>query len=105
VIHPVRVVSGRGDTRTPVDTELEARGLARQVGIVIPNLQMVPALLESSDMTAMVPSRVMRNFGGLVSFPPPIPVSGFPMHLAWHRRRTRDAALQHVAAILGEVLR
>jgi DNA-binding transcriptional LysR family regulator len=56
-------------------------------------------------MMAMVPSRVIRNFGGLVSFPPPIPVSGFPMHLAWHRRRAKDAALQHVAAILGELLR
>jgi DNA-binding transcriptional LysR family regulator len=103
--YPHVIVSGRGDTRTPVDTELEARGLSRRVGIVVPNLQMVPALLETSDMTAMVPSRLMRNFGGLVSFPPPIPVSGFPMHLAWHRRRTRDAALQHVAAILGELVR
>jgi hypothetical protein len=51
----------------------------------------------------MVLSRVMRNFAGLVSFAPPFPVSGFPMHLAWHRRRDRDAALQHVAAILGEL--
>jgi DNA-binding transcriptional LysR family regulator len=103
--YPHILVSGRNDTRTPVDAELEARGLSRRVGLVVPNLQMVPALLEGSDMTAMVPSRVMRNFAGLVSFPPPFPVSGFPLHLAWHRRRARDTALQHVAAILGELLR
>ena len=103
--YPHIIVSGRSDTRTPVDTELEARGLSRRVGLVVPNFQMVPALLEGSDLIATLPSRVMRNFAGLVSFPPPIPVPGFPLHLAWHRRRARDAALQHVAAILGKLLR
>ncbi len=103
--YPHIIVSGRRDTRTPLDSELVARGLSRRVGLVVPTLQMVPTLLEGSDMIAMVPSRVLRNFGGLVSFPPPIPVSGFPMHLAWHRRRAKDVALQHVATILGELLR
>ena len=103
--YPHIIVSGRSDTRTPVDSELVARGLSRRVGLVVPTLQMVPTLLEGSDMMALLPSRVLRNFGGLVSFPPPIPVSRFPMHLAWHRRRAKDAALQHVAAILGELLR
>ena len=103
--YPHILVSGRKDTRTPVDSELMARGLSRRVGVVVPTLQMVPTLLEGSDMIAMVPSRVIRNFAGLVSFPPPIPVSGFPMHLAWHRRRAKDVALQHVAMILGKLLR
>ena len=103
--YPHIAVSGRSDTRTPVDADLADRGLSRRVGLVVPNFQMVPALLEGSNMMAMLPSGVMRNFGGLVAFPPPIPVSGFPMHLAWHRRRAGDAALQHVAAVLGELLR
>ena len=103
--YPHVIVSGRGDARTPIDTELVTRGLSRRVGLVVPNFQMIPALLEGSDMITLLPSRVMRNFAGLVSFPPPIPVSGFPLHLAWHRRRARDTALQHVAAILGELLR
>ena len=103
--YPHIIVSGRRDTRTPLDSELVARGLSRRVGLVVPTLQMVPTLLEGSDLIAMVPSRVLRNFEGLVSFPPPIPVSGFPIHLAWHRRRAKDVALQHVATILGELLR
>jgi DNA-binding transcriptional LysR family regulator len=103
--YPHIIVSGRSDRRTLVDTELVARGLSRRVGLVVPTLQMVPALLEGSDMMAVLPSRVLRNFGGLVSFPPPIPISSSPMHLAWHRRRARDAGLQHVAAILAELLR
>ena len=103
--YPHVIVSGRSDGRTLVDTELVTRGLSRHVGFVVPTFQMVPALLEGSDMMAMLPSRVLRNFGGLVSFPPPIPVSGSPMQLAWHRRRAKDPGLQHVAAILGELLR
>lgn len=103
--YPHILVSGRGDTRTPLDAELSSRGLSRRVGLVVPNFQMVPALLQGSEMIAMLPSRVMSDFGGLVSFPPPISVSGFPLHLAWHARRAKDTALQHVAAILGRLLR
>jgi len=105
LVYPHILVSGRGDTRTPVDAELAARGLARRVGLVVPNFQMVSPLLQGSDMIALMPSRVMSDLEGFVSFPPPIPVSGFALHLAWHTRRTKDAALQHVAAILGRLLR
>ena len=98
-------VTGRDDALSPLDAELVARGLSRRVGLVVPSLQMVPMLLEGSDMMAMLPSRVMCNFRGLVSFPLPIPVSGSPLNLAWHRRRARDPGLQHVAAILGDLLR
>lgn len=103
--YPHILVSGRGDTRTPVDAELASRGLTRRVGFVVPNFQMVQALLHGSDMIALLPSRVLSSFEGLVSFPPPLPVPGFTLHLAWHRRRLKDVALQHVAAILTKMFR
>jgi DNA-binding transcriptional LysR family regulator len=103
--YPHILVSGRGETRTPIDADLASRGLSRRVGLVVPNFQMVPGLLLGSDMIALLPSRVLPDFDGLVAFPPPVPVSGFPLHLAWHRRRAKDAALQHVAGILGGLLR
>lgn len=102
--YPHIIVSGRGDTRTPLDAELASRGLARRVGLVVPNFQMVRTILQSSDMIAMLPSRVLQDSGDLISFPPPIPVSGFPIHLAWHQRRSKDVALRHIANILGELL-
>ena len=103
--YPHILVSGRGDTRTPIDAELANRGAARRVGLVVPNFQMVPDLLRGSDMIALLPSRVLAEFDGLASFPPPLPVPGFTLHLAWHRRRARDAALRFVAAILTRLLR
>lgn len=103
--YPHVIVSGRGDTRTPLDAELAHRGLKRRVGLVVPNFQMVPPVLAHSDMIAMLPSRIMAEVKGLVSFSPPVPVTGFPLHLAWHRRRSKDAVLKHVAAILVRLLR
>ncbi|MDR6953917.1 DNA-binding transcriptional LysR family regulator [Ancylobacter sp. 3268] len=102
---PHIVVSGRGERTTPVDEELARRGLARRVGLVVPGFQMVPILLRQTDMMALLPSRVAAAEAGLVTFPPPVPVPGFPLHLAWHRRRDGDAGLRHVAALLVELLR
>lgn len=103
--YPHVLVSGRGDTRTPTDDELTKRGLVRRVGVVVPSFQMVPRLLLGSNMIASLPSRILADVVGLASFEPPIPVEGFPMHLAWHRRREKDVGLRHVADILGELLR
>jgi DNA-binding transcriptional LysR family regulator len=103
--YPHILVSGRGDTRTPLDAELAGRGLTRRVGLVVPNFQIVPSLLRGSDMIAMLPSRVVATEGQLISFPPPIPVPGFPLHLAWHRRRANDTAVRHVAGIITSLLR
>lgn len=54
---------------------------------------MVPPVLTRSDMIAMLPSRIMPEVDGLVSLllrrPGELPVTGFPLHLAWHRRRSR----------------
>jgi len=102
--YPHILVSGRGDTRTPFDAELAKRGLSRRVGLVVPNFQMVPAALLASDMLAMLPERVVPDDGSLVFLKPPIPVEGFPLHLAWHRRRANDMALQHVAGLLAGLL-
>lgn len=102
---PHILVSGRGEARSPLDAELARFSLSRRVGLVVPSFGMVPDLLRGSDMIAMLPSRVMAASGDLVILPTPIPVPGFPLHLAWHRRREKDRALRHVAAVLVRLLR
>lgn len=91
------LVSGRGDNSSPTDRTLAERGLNRRVGVVVPNFGMVPELLACTDMIAMLPSRCMpEDMSALVAFKPPIPVAGFPLHIAWHRRRQEDQGLQYV---------
>ncbi|AGT10996.1 LysR family transcriptional regulator [Paracoccus aminophilus] len=103
--YPHILVSGRGDARSPLDAELARLGRSRRIGLVVPSFGMVPDLLRGSDMIAMLPSRVMPAAPDLIARPVPIPVSGFPLHLAWHRRRAKDRALRHVADLLAEILR
>ncbi|MCJ8052159.1 LysR family transcriptional regulator [Shinella curvata] len=96
---PHILVSGRGDTRTPFDDQLATLGKTRRVGIVVPSFLMVPSLLEDSDLIAMMPSHCLPPEAAArfhVALPP-IPVPGFPLHLAWHRRRDKDRAVQHMA--------
>jgi DNA-binding transcriptional LysR family regulator len=101
---PHILVSGRGDQRSPIDTQLAKLGHTRRIGLVVPTFQMVPNLLRTSEMVAMLPSRVVPVSGELHTFATPIPVNSFTLHLAWHRRRANDAALQHVAKLLTTLL-
>ncbi|WP_286897057.1 LysR substrate-binding domain-containing protein [Achromobacter sp. UBA2119] len=99
--YPHILVSGRAEARSPVDAQLARMGRKRRVGVVLPSFGMVPGLLRGSNMIAMLPSRVVPPAGDLTVLPPPIAVCGFPLHLAWHRRRDRDRALQHVVGVVA----
>ena len=102
--YPHILVSGRGEVRSPLDTELARLGHMRRVGLVVPSFGMIPDLLRGSDMIAMLPSRILLAASDLVALPPPIPISGFALHLAWHRRREKDGPLRHVARLITELL-
>ena len=103
--YPHVLVSGRGDTRSDLDDRLAALGRTRRIGIVVPSFLMVPPLLEDGDLIAMTPSHCLPPDASdrFDILPPPIPVPGFPLHLAWHRRRDRDRAVQHVAGELRAI--
>lgn len=102
---PHIVVSGRGEARTPLDTELAKRGLRRRVRLVVPTFGMVAPLLRSTTMIAMLPKRVAERSTGLAVFEPPVPVVGFTLSLVSHRRREHDQALRHVADRLAALFR
>lgn len=102
--YPHILVSGKGEARSPLDAELERLGRSRRIGLVVPSFAMVPSLLQGSDMIAMLPSRLLREVSNLISLPVPVAVSGFPLHLGWHRRRSKDTGLQHVAGLLAKLL-
>src|SRR5690606_37427676 len=99
------LVSGRGDDSSPVDRTLAERGLSRRVGVVVPNFGMVPELRANTDMIAMLPSRcIPEDTSSLAAFTPPIPVAGFPLHIAWHKRRQEDRGVQYVVEQLVRIM-
>jgi DNA-binding transcriptional LysR family regulator len=104
--YPHVMVSGRGDTRGALDDVLMGIGRTRRVGVVVPSFLMVAPLLAGSDLIAMLPSRCIPadSADDLAVFEPPIEVAGFPLHLSWHVRRDADPAVQHVAALIQNIL-
>jgi DNA-binding transcriptional LysR family regulator len=103
---PHIVVSGRGDAHGALDDALAKLNHTRRIGIVVPTFQMVPDLLAASDMIAMLPSRCVpaNRAGDFAVFAPPVAVAGFPLHLAWHKRREKDRALQVVKTLLHRAI-
>ena len=102
---PHVLVSGRAAMRSPLDASLEAIGRVRRVGLVVPSFQLVPELLARTDLLALLPSHSFhwRDSKQLIGLPPPIPVDGFPLHLAWHKRQSGDRGLRHVIATIEAV--
>lgn len=100
--YPHVLVSGRGQTRGALDEALAAHGRSRRIAIVVPSFLLVPSLLDGSDLIVMLPSRCVPKDSAarFAVFEPPIPVEGFPLHLAWHARRDGDLGVQHVAGII-----
>lgn len=104
--YPHVLVSGRGETHGALDEALSLLGRRRHVGMVVPSFLGVPPLLLGSELIALLPSRTLPQEGRerFVTFEPPVPVAGFPLHLAWHRRSERDPGVQHVAGLIEELL-
>lgn len=102
---PHLVVSGRGEASSPLDGLLARMGRGRRIGLVVPSFLLAPILLRDSQLIAMLPGGCLpEDMAGFRDFAPPIPVEGFPLHLAWHRRRDADPGTRHVAGLIRTLL-
>ncbi|WP_437715691.1 LysR family transcriptional regulator [Sorangium sp. So ce448] len=103
------VVSPRGGGFTgATDAALAALGRERRVVLSVPSFLMVPELVARSDMAALVPERLARDRADrLELLPPPVPVPGFAIVMAWHHRTARHPALtwlrDRVRSLAGDV--
>lgn len=107
--HPHVLVSGqigagRGNRRGPLDAVLAERGLSRRIGLTVPSFLLAIPALAGSDLIALLPSRVAAATPGLATYPPPIPVPGFELHLVWRARDDADPAIRHVAGLIAGIL-
>lgn len=104
--YPHVLVSGHGDTSSPLDARLGQLGHKRNIGVVVPSFLTVPALLLSSDFISLLPRRCLPAEWEKthVVFDPPVAVEGFPLHLAWHKRRSKDHGVQYVAGVIRDIL-
>jgi len=76
------------------DIALSRVGLKRTVSLSVPHFLALRSILISTDMVAVLPSRLVSGDGGLRVVEPPIDVPGFEILMLWHERVHRDPAHQ-----------
>jgi len=74
------------------DPVLAERGMTRRVVLSVPHFLFLAAVLASTDLVAMVPSRLVCGNAALQVVEPPVEVPGFEMLMLWHERVHRDPA-------------
>jgi DNA-binding transcriptional LysR family regulator len=94
------LTSRAGERDHPVDAALEARGLQRQVRIVVPAYTAAMQVVRSSDLLAVIPYSCLGNLftpdhavaQGLAHFELPVSLLPFNISSIWHPRLDRDPA-------------
>ncbi|WP_035514357.1 LysR family transcriptional regulator [Paraburkholderia nodosa] len=97
------LVSYAGGSLSGVTDEALARvGRARRVTVSVNSFLVLPDILLTSDLIAVVPSRLVKDAQGLAVVEPPLAIPGFTKTLAWHERTHRSPGHQWARALLFE---
>jgi DNA-binding transcriptional LysR family regulator len=104
--YPHLLVSpNRSDFHGPTDEALHAVGRKRDIAIVVPSFSVVAAMLESTDLLAVLPERLLdQTRRKLHVFETPVPVKGFSLESYWPERIDQDPMHQWFRALCFEAL-
>lgn len=92
-----------GSFEGPTDQALARLKLRRWVRYSVPSFLLMPELLQTDDLVALVPSRLVREQSKqLVVLKPPIEVPGFDVIAVWHPRVDRDMGHRWLRGCLVE---
>lgn len=86
------VSPNRGDRTGATDIALNGLGRRRRVSLVVPVFSLAPRILAETDLVAVLPERLVREFADLVTgLPMPIEVPPFSIVVAWPDRVAEDS--------------
>jgi DNA-binding transcriptional LysR family regulator len=100
------LVSSRGRVAGNVDAVLSQQGLQRYVGVTLPHVLAIPAVIASTDLIVTLATRIAKHLAtdyALKTFLPPIALDGFDIAMAWSNRMTNDLAIQWLRCELREI--
>jgi DNA-binding transcriptional LysR family regulator len=100
------LVSSRGRVAGNVDAVLLEQGSQRYVGVTLPHILAIPAVIASTDLIVTIASRIANHFAtdyALKTFSPPIALDSFEIAMAWPNRMTHDPAIQWLRSELMEI--
>jgi DNA-binding transcriptional LysR family regulator len=105
---PALLVSPEGDRFGIGDRLLSELGLQRRVMLTLSQFLTAPAILEASDLVAILPRRVVEadRSGKLRSAPLPFEEQPwFELSMAWHRRDDTDPALAWLRTMISSAVK
>lgn len=74
------------------DLVLDQTGKSRKVCVSVGSFLILPDILRSSDLVAVLPSRLVDGQQGLTAVPVPVGIPGFTKIAVWHERTHQDPA-------------
>ena len=90
----VLVSSDGGGFHGVTDAALAQVGLSRRVALSVPHFLFMVSVLQSTDLVAMLPERLVRANPVLKVVEPPVEIPGYEMAMLWHERSHRGPAHQ-----------
>jgi DNA-binding transcriptional LysR family regulator len=82
-----------GSFEGPTDRALAELRLRRKVRYSVPSFLLMPDILQTDDLVALVPSRLLReNDKRLAVLKPPVEIPSFDVIAVWHPRVDKDVA-------------
>jgi DNA-binding transcriptional LysR family regulator len=101
--HPHVLVSPtEGRFAGPTDQALARLGRSRPVVLSVSGFLVLPDLLRTGDLIAVVPERALRGrMTGLRTFEPPLTIAGFGVLALWHPRLHNDPAHRWLREMLA----
>jgi DNA-binding transcriptional LysR family regulator len=100
------VVAPSGTPGSLVDTELEKRGLSRQVALRVSSFLVAPIVLAQTDYVSTLPRRLAEAVAKrhrLVLVTPPVELQPFALSLVWHPRLESDPAQAWLRSVVARV--
>jgi DNA-binding transcriptional LysR family regulator len=95
-----------GSFEGPTDLALARLKSRRKVRYSVPSFLLIPEILQTDDLVALVPSRLLQgNDKRTVLLKPPIQVPGFDVIAVWHPRVDKDSAHRWLRRRLVETAR
>jgi DNA-binding transcriptional LysR family regulator len=104
---PQMLVSQLGDPVGFVDHILAEHGLTRRVAMTVPHFLVVPFVLATTDLVAILPVRLAQSFTtmlDLVAVAPPFDQRLFPLNMVWSERMDDDPGLRWLRRKLAEAV-
>ncbi|RIL05203.1 MAG: transcriptional regulator [Proteobacteria bacterium] len=99
----VLVSPAGGGLRGPTDDALALLGRQRRVALTVSSFLLVPGVVASRELVAVVPERLLGRQPGVARFALPVDLPPIRAIAVWHPRWHRDPAHAWARALLAEV--